>query len=420
MMISIHMTPSAPCDKFLKPLRHKCRGGRLYVAHSSCILNLAALFMVVGILGILPSSYPAWALSASPVPIETIFSLDPVVTENLSKPVFLTHAGDGSGRLFVVEQDGRILILAKGRLLPAPFLDIESRLSTGGERGLLGLAFHPNYKDNGRYFVNYTRKKDGATVVAQYQVSSSPNRSKSDEDILLIISQPYGNHNGGMIAFGPDGFLYIGTGDGGSGGDPGNRGQNRSELLGKILRIDVDQDSPYISPDSNPFSKTDGRPEIFAYGFRNPWRFSFDRQTGELWTGDVGQNAWEEIALVKPGDNHGWRLMEGNHCYNPSRGCQQSQNLTLPVTEYANSGNRCAVMGGYVYRGKAVPLLQGTYLFADYCSGEIFGFRDGVQKLLLYTDLQISSFGEDEAGELYVLGHGGSIHRIIKPSHPKK
>ena len=376
--------------------------------------------MVVGILGLLPSFNPAWALSASPVQIETVFDLKPVISEGLSKPLFLTHAGDGSGRLFVVEQNGRILIVANGRLLPTPFLDIQFRLSTGGERGLLGLTFHPNYKDNGRYFLNYTRKKDGATVVAQYQVSANPNRSKTHEDILLVISQPYGNHNGGMIAFGPDGYLYIGTGDGGSGGDPGNRGQDLSKLLGKILRIDVDHDSPYIAPSDNPFSDSNGRPEIFAYGFRNPWRFSFDRKTGEFWTGDVGQNSWEEINLVKPGDNHGWRLMEGTHCYKPSKGCQQSHNLTLPVTEYANSGGRCAVMGGYVYRGRAVPLLGGTYLFADYCSGEIFGFKDGVQRLLLYTDLQISSFGEDEVGELYVLGHRGSIHRIIKPSNHKK
>ena len=219
------------------------------------VLTLALLLWVVATLGVLPSFHPAWALSASPVQIESVFALDPVITEGLSKPVFLTHAGDGTGRLFVVEQNGRIVILANGHLLSTPFLDIQSRLSTGGERGLLGLAFHPNYKDNGRYFLNYTRKNDGATVVAQYQVSSNPNRSKAHEDILLVISQPYGNHNGGMIAFGPDGYLYIGTGDGGSGGDPGNRGQNRSELLGKILRIDVDQDSPYIAPANNPFSQ---------------------------------------------------------------------------------------------------------------------------------------------------------------------
>ena len=419
-MISTHMNIRAYCDRSSKTRRDQHHAGELHFRNACLVLKLASLLWVVAILGLLPSFYPAWALSASPVQIESVFALDPVITEGLSKPVFLTHAGDGTGRLFVVEQNGRIVILANGHLLPTPFLDIQSRLSTGGERGLLGLAFHPNYKDNGRYVLNYTRKNDGATVVAQYHVSSNPDRSKTQEDILLVISQPYGNHNGGMIAFGPDGYLYIGTGDGGSGGDPGNRGQNRSELLGKILRIDVDHDAPYIVPTQNPFSDGDGRSEIFAYGFRNPWRFSFDRKTGELWAGDVGQNSWEEIGLVKPGDNHGWRLMEGNHCYKPSNGCQQSHNLTLPVTEYANSGGRCAVMGGYVYRGRAVPLLQGTYVFGDFCSGEIFGFRDGVQKMLLYTDLQISSFGEDEAGELYVLGHKGSIHRIIKPSNPKK
>ena len=347
------------------------------------------------------------------------FALTTIHSEGLSKPLFLTFSTDQSGRLFVVEQNGRILILDKKGLLTAPFLDISSLLSTGGERGLLGLAFHPNFSQNGRYFLNYTREPDGATVIAEYRVSSNPNRSETQEKVLLVIPQPYGNHNGGMVAFGLDGYLYIGTGDGGAGGDPGNRAQNPSDLLGKILRIDVDGGSPYGIPSTNPFSKEGGQPEIFALGFRNPWRFSFDRKTGELWVADVGQNSWEEINLVKVGENHGWRLMEGNHCYNPSEGCRQGRNLTLPVTEYANEVPRCSVIGGYVYRGSEVPSLQGTYLFGDYCSGEIFGFRDGSHQVLMDTDLQITSFGEDERGELYVINHNGSVHQIIKASDSK-
>ena len=359
-----------------------------------------------------------WALSSAPPPVGVHFSLETILSDGLSKPIFLTHSGDGSERVFVVEQDGRIVILEKGKLLSTPFLDISSLLATGGEKGLLGLAFHPNYSKNGRYFLNYTREQDGATVIAEYHVSANPNRSETQEKVLLVIPQPYRNHNGGMLAFGPDGFLYIGMGDGGSGGDPGNRGQNRSDLLGKILRIDVNQETPYGIPPTNPFFEGGGKPEIFALGFRNPWRFSFDRKTGEFWVGDVGQNSWEEIDLVNLGENHGWRLMEGNHCFDPKKGCRQSSNLSLPVTEYANAGSRCSVTGGYVYRGTDVPSLQGKYLFADYCSGEIFGFHGGRQEVMLDTDYQISSFGEDESGELYVVNHNGSIHRIIKSEAP--
>ena len=363
-----------------------------------------------------PNPASLWALSSSStIYVGTDVSLKTLIAKGLSQPIFLTHSGDGSGRLFVVEQNGRILILENGKLLPTPFLDIAPLLSTGGERGLLGLAFHPRYKENGRYFLNYTRDQDGATVIAEYRVSSNSNRSGMREVVLLVIPQPYGNHNGGMVAFGPEGYLFIATGDGGAGGDPGNRGQNPSELLGKILRIDVDHGSPYGIPSTNPFADEGGRPEIFALGFRNPWRFSFDRKTGELWAGDVGQNSWEEINIVKLGENHGWRLLEGKHCFKPDEGCRQSDNVTMPVTEYANAGPRCSVIGGYVYRGSDVASLQGTYLFADYCSGEIFGFRDGKQQVLLDTDLQITSFGEDEKGELYVINHNGSIHRIINP-----
>ena len=356
-----------------------------------------------------------WALSPSPVYVPAQLTLQTVISSDLSKPVFLTHAGDQSHRLFVLEQDGIIRILENGKLLKTPFLDISHLLSTGGERGLLGLAFHPNYDHTGRFFVNYTRAKNGATVIAEYHVSSNPYRSDTQEKILLVIQQPYGNHNGGMIEFGPDKLLYIGMGDGGSGGDPENRAQNRSALLGKILRIDVDDKSPYGIPPENPFVNTKGHPEIFAMGFRNPWRFSFDRETGELWAGDVGQHSWEEINHVKKGKNYGWRLMEGKHCFKPRVGCLLKGNLILPVTEYANRGARCAVTGGYVYRGSLVPSLVGMYLFADFCSGEIFAFKDGYQEVFLDTELQVSSLGEDEKGELYILGHNeGSIHRIVE------
>ena len=355
---------------------------------------------------------PALGFSVAPTEPTAQFALAPISSGNLHKPVFLTHTGDKSGRLFVVEQNGKILILEKGRLHLKPFLDISSMLSTGGERGLLGIAFHPGYSKNRRFFINYTRKQDRATVIAEYHRSSNPNRSETDGKILLVMPQPYGNHNGGMVAFGPDGFLYIGMGDGGAGGDPEDRGQNPNELLGKILRIDVDRDDPYGIPPDNPFAKKGGKPEIYATGFRNPWRFSFDQKTGELWVGDVGQNSWEEITTAKRGENHGWRLMEGKHCFNPEQDCHGAKQLTLPVLEYSHSNGRCSVTGGYVYRGKKIPTLQGTYLFADFCSGEIFGYRDGTHTVLLNTSLQIPSFGEDEAGELYVLGYGGSIHKL--------
>jgi len=229
---------------------------------------------------------------------------------------------------------------------------------------------------------------------------------------LLVIPQPYGNHNGGMIAFGLDHYLYIGMGDGGSGGDPENYAQNRNELLGKFLRIDVDQQRPYGIPPDNPFVQGNGQPEIFAVGLRNPWRFSFDRETGNLWAGDVGQNKWEEIDVIQKGKNYGWRFLEGTHCFNPETNCRSVKNLVAPVTEYAHSSGRCSVTGGYVYRGTMIPALLGTYVFGDFCSGEIWGYREGETRLLLATDLQISSFGEVGDGELYVLGYGGEIFRI--------
>jgi glucose/arabinose dehydrogenase len=337
--------------------------------------------------------------------------LVPVVTAGLAGPVFATSAGDGSGRLFVVEKEGRIRILAGGVLAQAPYLDIGAKVLAGGERGLLGLAFHPQYAGNGRFFVNYTRTPDGATVVAEYGVSVDPNVASATERRLLEIPQPYANHNGGMIAFGPDGLLYIGMGDGGSSGDPQNRAQNKQELLGKILRIDVNSGTPYGIPSDNPFAGGGGRGEIFALGTRNPWRFSFDRGSGKLYAGDVGQGNVEEIDVVTRGGNYGWRIMEGGSCYKPKSGCKKT-GLKLPVASYTHTKGRCSVTGGYVYRGSAVPALVGTYVYGDYCSGEIFGVKNGNSSRLLSTGLSISSFGEDQAGEILVVDLGGGIHKI--------
>lgn len=347
--------------------------------------------------------------------------LEPVLS-GLSSPLYVTGATDGSNRLFLVEQGGRIKVLQPGATAPAVFLDISSRVLSGGERGLLGLAFHPDFRNNRRFFVNYTRQPDGATVIAEYRASESdPNLADTNETTLLPIPQPFPNHNGGMIAFGPDGFLYIGMGDGGSANDPGNRAQDLNNLLGKILRIDVDHATgaiPYSSPADNPFfGAAAGRAEVYSFGMRNPWRFSFDRLTGDLYVGDVGQNAWEEIDIITRGGNYGWRVTEGNHC-NPSIGSGLCSMIGLvpPIAEYLHTAGRCSITGGYVYRGAKQTLPSGTYLYADFCSGEIFSLSGGAQSLLLDAGKNISSFGEDEAGEIYVVGLGGTIHRLINPN----
>ncbi len=347
-------------------------------------------------------------------------TLRPIMTKGLVQPLYLTHAGDGSGRLFIVEQAGRIRILVQERLHPTPFLDISDVVWAGGERGLLGLAFHPDYSRNGRLFVSYTRQPDGATVVAEYRRGSRPDEADRKERIILTVPQPFANHNGGMIAFGPDGALYIGRGDGGGRGDPNDRGQDPHDLLGKILRLDVDNGQPYAIPAGNPYRSGDGRPEVYALGLRNPWRFSFDRETGSLWVGDVGQYAWEEVDLVVRGGNYGWRLMEGMHCFTPTTDCERP-GLIPPILEYGHEGGRCSITGGYVYRGSSQPALTGLYLYGDYCSGEIFGARVEAEmtpkkernsNVLLRTGLRISSFGEDEAGEVYVVDHAGGIYRV--------
>ncbi|MDQ3754701.1 MAG: PQQ-dependent sugar dehydrogenase [Acidobacteriota bacterium] len=343
-------------------------------------------------------------------------ALEPVLS-NLSSPVLLTNARDGSNRLFVVEQPGRIQALQPNAAAPTVFLDITARVLAGGERGLLGLAFHPQFRTNRRFFVNYTRQPDGATVIAEYRVSATdPNVAETGETVLLVIPQPFANHNGGMIEFGPDGFLYIGMGDGGSGNDPGNRAQNVAELLGKMLRINVDQpdgSTPYSSPPDNPFfGSVPGRDEIYALGLRNPFRFSFDRATGQLYAGDVGQNSREEIDIITRGGNYGWRVFEGTRCTGLGPAQCNPADFQAPIAEYEHTGGRCSVTGGYVYRGTRASLPTGAYVFGDFCTGEIFLLQGGTQSLLQDTSLNISSFGEDEAGELYVVSLGGTVHRL--------
>jgi glucose/arabinose dehydrogenase len=348
-----------------------------------------------------------------------------LVLAGLSSPVLVTNAGDASNRLFIVEQSGKIKVLAQGATAPTVFIDLAAKLATGGERGLLGLAFHPQYATNRRFFVNYTRAGDGATVIAEYLASSStPNVGDiTSERVLLAIAQPFDNHNGGMIEFGNDGFLYIGTGDGGSSNDPGNRAQNIEQLLGKMLRIGVDPDTatgtPYTLPADNPFAgATPGRDEIYAVGLRNPFRWSFDRQTGTLWAGDVGQGQIEEIDTITRGGNYGWRVYEGTRCTGLGPAACVAENYVAPVTEYRHEAGRCSVTGGYVYRGTRGSLFPGAYIFGDFCTGEIFMFRNGAQTRLLDTPYNISSFGEDEAGEIYVAHIGGAIYRITNPTPP--
>jgi len=359
------------------------------------------------------------------------------VASGLDQPLYVTSPPGDTSRLFIMEQvTARIKILKEGEVLSEPFLDLGPRVSdSGGERGLLGLAFHPNYAQNGWFYVHYT-DNDGNTVVARYQRSpDDPDQAVYDsEQVLLTVDQPFSNHNGGMLAFGPDGYLYLGLGDGGSANDPGNRAQDGGTLLGKILRLDVDGGSPYAIPPDNPFvNEPEVRDEIWALGLRNPWRFSFDRETGDLYIGDVGQNAWEEIdfqpADSPGGENYGWRVWEGNHRTGRDGLSTVVPEVTFPIHEYNHDGGRCSVTGGYVYRGAALPELQGTYFFGDYCSGQVWSFRrEGQQVIELQErteeldpgpDLDLgnlSSFGEDAAGELYLVDiSGGEVFKIVPP-----
>jgi glucose/arabinose dehydrogenase len=377
------------------------------------------------------SSLQAQTLQLQVVPTDPVVAnhrLVPVLS-NFASPLFLTNARDGSNRLFVVEQGGRIWLFHPETGALTVFLDITSKVISGGERGLLGLAFHPDYATNRRFFVHYTRQSDGAIVIAEYRASAAnPDVAGAAEILLLIVDHPLGNHNGGMLAFGPDGFLYIGLGDGGGANDPDNRAQNINDLLGKILRIDVDTPNPpaaqYSSPADNPFfgATVPGRDEIFAVGLRNPFRFSFDRDSGELVVGDVGQNAREEVDIVTLRGNYGWRVFEGTSCTGIDQLQCAAPGFIGPIFEYEHIGGRCSITGGYAYRGTRGTFPLGTYVFADFCTGEIFALRaaaSGAPLTLLFdTDLSISSFGEDEAGEIYVVGLGGTVHQIQAGAEP--
>ncbi len=352
-----------------------------------------------------------------------VFSVFRDYITGLSLPVFVTNAHDGSGRIFIVQQRGIIKVVQPRSRITSDFLDLTGVVSTSGnERGLLGLAFHPQYASNGRFFVYYTRASDGAIRIAEYSVSADPNKANQTpvRVFITIAHSQFSNHNGGTIAFGPDGYLYAGTGDGGSGNDPNNNAQNINSLLGKILRIDIDtpvgQVPEYSIPPTNPFAgATPGADEIYAFGMRNPYRFSFDRGgTHQLWVGDVGQDAIEEVDNIVLGGNYGWRVYEATRCTNNDPGLCVPTNYLPPVFEYSSADPiRCSVTGGYVYRGmqKAVPF--GSYVYADYCSGEILLWNDNQQTVLLDTDRAISSFGEDENGELYVVNLGGTVDRIL-------
>ena len=344
------------------------------------------------------------------------------IATGLNSPVDLQTPDDNSGRLFVVEQSGTIRVIANNTLLSTPFLNIASKVTFSGEMGLLGIAFHPAFSQNQRFYLNYVHSSGGVTqsFIAEYRVSASdPNQADpASERILLTIDQPFDNHKGGQLVFGPDGFLYIGLGDGGSGGDPLGNGQSLDTLLGKMLRIDVDHTSSgkeYAIPADNPFVGGPHMPEIWAYGLRNPWRFSFERSTGRLFCADVGQNNYEEIDLLQKGGNFGWNVMEGMHCYNASN-CDMT-GLVLPIAEYSHSEG-VAVIGGYVYTGSAISGLTGSYLLGDYGSGTIWNLKESppgtwTRTELLSTGRNLSSFGQDAAGEIYVLDLAGNVLKLV-------
>ncbi len=424
--------------------------------YKQTILLLALILMVNGCnaLGSQPKHSPIPNIQTE-IPAEQIFEIDetrPTIGPDKEKPAavqpsqvnvslieaypHLTFdqpleyriAGDGSDRVFIVEKPGRILVFPNDPNAESAevFLDVTALVdSNASEKGLLGLAFHPDYQNNGYFFINYTDRNN--TIIARYQTDpSNPNRAlPNSASILLSFPQPYENHNGGRLDFGPDGYLYIATGDGGSAGDPQNNAQNRSNLLGKILRIDVDnpaENRPYGIPADNPFAgNTQGwREEIFAYGLRNPWKFSFDQKRGWLWAADVGQNRVEEIDIIENGANYGWRIMEGSLCYPASSDCNK-EGLTLPVWEYEHPiGN--AITGGYVYYGNEVPGLDGAYIYGDFGTGLIWAlWLDSSRKvqdnrLLLDTDLNISSFGLDQSNEIYVVDFNGRIYKLVAAS----
>ncbi len=394
----------------------------------------AGRFFIPAILVVLiPFLIPSAAMGEPSTPLTT-----ELVVSGLSSPVLVTAPPGDYDRIFIVEQlAGRIRIFKNGNLLSTPFLDISSKILSGGERGLLGLVFHPDFPDSGYFYVDYTRSPDGATVVARYSVTSNPDSADANSEVVLLtIAQPFSNHNGGMLAFGPnDGYLYIGMGDGGSGGDPNNNAQSDTTLLGKILRIDVNHGPSDSIPSSNPyFGNPNVKNEIWAKGVRNPWRYSFDRATGDLYIGDVGQSVNEEIDFQPfddpGGENYGWRCYEGDDPYNLS-GCGAASEYTFPIYQYGHTSGRCAITGGYVYRGCAVPDLQGTYFFGEYCTGEIWSlnydgstvsnFQDRTSELAPSgaTIDRISSFGEDAYGEIYIVDYSdGQIFKIVPDGVP--
>tara|TARA_Y100000588_G_scaffold393231_2_gene508219 strand:+ start:12420 stop:13613 length:1194 start_codon:yes stop_codon:yes gene_type:complete len=371
-----------------------------------------------------------------------------IVARGLDSPVYLTAPEGERDTLYVLEQGGRVKKIGSGKLIKKPFIDISDRVHNpvfpGDERGLLGMAFHPNFYNNGFLFLNYVSKNQH-TIISRFSVRG-PNPLKDSEFVLIDLVQPYMNHNGGQLAFGPDGYLYIGVGDGGSAGDPENNGQNKNSLFGTVLRIDVDSGDPYKIPKSNPFVNIkNSLGEIWLIGLRNPWRFSFDFLTNEIYIGDVGQSRWEEIHVLSMddgGSNLGWSVLEGSSCYSPEKDCDTS-GLVLPVFEYPNDANYmktligfsqnkpevqgCSVTGGYVYRGETIPKFQGHYIFADYCTGKFWSFvyKNGVvTKLTNRTNelrkgtgkkqLYVSSFGQDGLGELYFLDYDGDVYKILE------
>ncbi|MCL6566628.1 MAG: PQQ-dependent sugar dehydrogenase [Acidobacteriia bacterium] len=394
----------------------KCAAGARAVA-----LLLAALLWSCGAGGDGSSAPPP---PPPPGPLQVTLE---TVTSSVAAPVDLQNAGDGSGRLFIVERRGTIRIFRNGTLEAGFFLDISSRVDTQGEGGLLGLAFHPAFAQNRRFFVHYTTTSSPLrTVISEFRVSATnPNVADPAETVLLTLEQPFSNHNGGQIAFGPDGFLYIALGDGGGAGDPLGNGQRLDTLLGKLLRIDVNRQDPgrnYAIPPDNPFAgQGNARGEIWAYGLRNPWRFSFDRATGRLFLADVGQDRFEEINLIARGGNYGWNVMEGRQCFQPPSGCNTS-GLALPIFDYGHSDGE-SVTGGYVYRGAQIPRLVGVYVFGDFISGVIWGLQQDAQGNWQRTELvrsgrRITSFGVDEQGEMYVADIGGSVLRLREVTTP--
>jgi len=376
-----------------------------------------------------------------------------LIADGYKKPVFITSYPNNAKLLYIVEQAGLIKIINDGKKLSRPFFDINKRVVNpnrpGDERGLLGFAFHPNHTNNGKFYINYM-DNDGNTIISEFSTNSELRADHKSERIILKLKQPYGNHNGGDIQFGPDGYLYISIGDGGKAGDPLNAGQDLSSLFGKIIRIDIEQ-KPYGIPKSNPFfGQKDKREEIWAWGLRNVWRFSFDKQTGDKYLADVGQNKWEEVnfepASSKGGLNYGWRIMEANHCYDPKENCP-TEGLIKPIIEYPNDANHpafafriieelsfsetdvegCSVTGGYVYRGQKIKSMQGQYIFGDYCSGNIWtlkvvngkaiNFKNRTEEINIgggeFTTY-ISSFGQDSDGEIYIIDYNGGIYKLIE------